>query len=77
MFIKMIIFFLIKFNFKKNCLGGYYVEKCNAVDSFEGLKKALEDSFELKEQLNMPMFIRETKRKFQFTVCLVSIWQRK
>ena len=47
------------------------------IDGFHGLKSALEDSFELCKELNMPMFIRETKRKFQFTVCLVTIWQKK
>lgn len=47
------------------------------IESFDGLTAAIEDTFELKKKLDMPMVIRETRRKFQYTVCLVSIWQKK
>ena len=47
------------------------------VTGLDGLKTHLSDTFELKHTLNIPMVIRETKRKFQFTICLVTIWQKK
>ena len=68
----------IKFFFSKvNWLGGYYDSNGNEVNSLDGLKAEMADTFNLVHQLNMPMFIRETKRKFQYTVCLVTIWQKK
>lgn len=62
---------------ESNWLGGYVNEKGQAVESFDGLKAALEDTFELQKTLNLPMVIRETRRKFQYTVCMVSIWKKK
>jgi len=60
-----------------NWLGGYYDYDGKPIEGFEGLKAALDDTFDLKKTLSLPMVIRETKRKFQYTVCLVSIWQKK
>ncbi len=65
------------FRIQENWLGGYIDENGKEVESFDGLKAAIEDTFELKKKLDMPMVIRETRRKFQYTVCLVSIWQKK
>lgn len=62
---------------QSNWLGGYYDKNGKAVESFDALKAHIEDTFELKTTLNFPMVIRETRRKFQYTVCLVSIWQKK
>lgn len=45
-------------------------------DSFEGLRSALEPAFELRTSLDMPFLIRETARKYQWTVAQGSVWQR-
>tara|TARA_Y100000385_G_C12956181_1_gene577636 strand:- start:181 stop:900 length:720 start_codon:yes stop_codon:yes gene_type:complete len=45
-------------------------------DTFEWLKKQIGDSFELISQQNEPFLIRETARKYQWTVSLVTLWQR-
>ena len=45
--------------------------------SIEALKNEMLNTFDLVQELNMPMMIRETKRKFQYTVCIVTIWQKK
>ncbi len=44
-------------------------------DTFEWLKKQLGGSFELISQQNEPFLIRETARKYQWTVSLVSLWR--
>lgn len=41
------------------------------------LKDTLGQDFELIEEANEPFLIRETARKFQWTVALVTKWQRK
>ena len=58
-------------------IGGYYDKNGNAIEGIDGLKNALDGSFELCKQLQLPMIIRETKRKFQYTFCMITIWQRK
>jgi hypothetical protein len=62
---------------EENWLGGYEDRNGMQINGIDGLKHALNDSFELIKEINLPMVIRETRRKFQFTVCLVTIWQRK
>jgi len=47
-----------------------------AVDSFEGLRKALEPAFILDRQWDMPFLIREHARKFQYSIAQASCWQR-
>lgn len=54
-----------------NWLGGV-----TAQDSFEGLSMALKDDFKLIKTLDMPMLIRETARKYQWTVAQGSVWTR-
>lgn len=46
-------------------------------DSFEGLKAALGDEFELIERDDMPFMIREHQRKFEYVVSDLTIWRRK
>lgn len=41
------------------------------------LKSTLSESFELVGECNEPFLIRETARKFQWTVALVTKWQRR
>jgi putative 4-mercaptohistidine N1-methyltranferase len=47
-----------------------------AVDSFAGLRKALEPAFVLDRQWDMPFLIREHARKFQYSIAQASCWQR-
>jgi len=46
-------------------------------DTFEWLSAHLADQFSLLQQAEEPFLIRETSRKFQWTVSLVTLWQRK
>lgn len=46
-------------------------------DSFEGLTHALSDFFELDLQTDIPFFIRDHSRKFQWSVAQGSRWIRK
>lgn len=45
--------------------------------TLDWLKKELEGNFELLETANEPFLIRETARKFQWTVSLVTKWRRR
>lgn len=45
--------------------------------TLDWLKNELEDDFELLETSNEPFLIRETARKFQWTVSLVTKWRRR
>jgi 5-histidylcysteine sulfoxide synthase/putative 4-mercaptohistidine N1-methyltranferase len=45
--------------------------------SFEGLRDALGDEFELVERDDMPFMIREHGRKFEYVVSDLTIWRRK
>ncbi|MBX9770716.1 MAG: 5-histidylcysteine sulfoxide synthase [Candidatus Obscuribacterales bacterium] len=57
-------------------LGGYYDENGNARTSEEGLKEVLSPNFELVHRQDMPLVIREHKRKYQYIVALATIWRR-
>lgn len=45
-------------------------------DTFEWLKNQLSSSFKLENRADEPFLIRETARKFQWTVSLVTLWKR-
>lgn len=45
--------------------------------TLEWLKASLEDDFEFLAETNEPFLIRETARKFQWTVALVTKWRRR
>lgn len=45
-------------------------------DTFVWLKKQLEGAFKLVSRHDEPFLIRETARKFQWTVSLVTVWER-
>ncbi|MGJ8676040.1 MAG: putative 4-mercaptohistidine N1-methyltransferase [Akkermansiaceae bacterium] len=45
-------------------------------DTFEWLQQQLSPYFELLKQTNEPFLIRETARKFQWTVSMVTVWKR-
>ncbi|MFA5504545.1 MAG: putative 4-mercaptohistidine N1-methyltransferase [Vulcanimicrobiota bacterium] len=57
-------------------LGGFE-RKGEAVRSLDSIKKALADSFELDEVVDMPFLIREHSRKFQWGVSQASLWIRR
>lgn len=48
-----------------------------AEDSFAGLRSALEPSFGLQKQWDMPFLIREHARKFQYSIAQASRWVRR
>lgn len=45
--------------------------------TLDWLKETLAENFELVEEANEPFLIRETARKFQWTVALVTKWRRR
>ncbi len=45
-------------------------------DTFTWLKQQLSPAFRLKNHADEPFLIRETARKFQWTVSLVTLWER-
>ena len=49
----------------------------NPVTSFEGLQKILGPKFDLVKTIDMPFFIRETRRKNQWSVSHCTIWRLK
>ena len=56
----------------ENWLGG----NTEGGDSFNGLCEALGKHFELLHEKDMPMLIKETARKYQWTVVQASVWRR-
>jgi putative 4-mercaptohistidine N1-methyltranferase len=46
-------------------------------DTFEWLKSNLDDEFELISRHDEPFLIRETARKYQWSVSMVTVWQKK
>ncbi|MBC2595107.1 putative 4-mercaptohistidine N1-methyltransferase [Ruficoccus amylovorans] len=56
----------------ENWLGG----TAKAEDSFNGLRGALEPAFALEMEKDMPFLIKETARKYQWTVAQASRWVR-
>jgi len=46
-------------------------------DSTSALKFLLQDNFELEYEKNLPLLIREHRRKFQYTVALGMRWRRR
>jgi putative 4-mercaptohistidine N1-methyltranferase len=61
---------------KVNWLGGYD-KNGQTVDTLDGLKSCLQDTFELTETKDLPFLIREHARKYQWSVAQGSIWRRK
>lgn len=57
-------------------LGGYHYNGKD-VRTFDWLQEFLSPHFELVEQKDMPLLIREHVRKFQLCVAHASIWRRK
>jgi putative 4-mercaptohistidine N1-methyltranferase len=62
---------------KEDWIGGYTDAEGNPVTSFEGLQKILGPKFDLVKTIDMPFFIRETRRKNQWSVSHCTIWRLK
>lgn len=59
-------------------LGGYKDNVGENFTTLDGLKQALETSFEMVEEpRDVPFVIRETARKFQHTVAQMTVWKKK
>jgi putative 4-mercaptohistidine N1-methyltranferase len=61
-----------EFTPKAKWLGGYEV----GVNTLDGVKRILSDSFSLETLGEEPFLIREHARKFQWSVAQVSVWRR-
>ena len=60
---------------KENWLGGY-IKDNKEVYTLDTLKENLKD-FELLEIIDVPFVIKETSRKYQYTISQMSIWKKK
>ncbi len=58
-------------------LGGFIGENGGECLSEDGIKNLLSENFELLHQEDMPLIIREHRRKFQYIVSQAMLWQRK
>jgi 5-histidylcysteine sulfoxide synthase/putative 4-mercaptohistidine N1-methyltranferase len=61
---------------KEFWLGGYYDDEGNEVHTLEGMKKILELNFTLLDVHDIPFVIRETPRKYQYTLSEMSVWRK-
>ncbi|MDD2368160.1 MAG: putative 4-mercaptohistidine N1-methyltransferase, partial [Sulfuricurvum sp.] len=62
---------------KEFWIGGYYDPEGNEVSTLEGLKETLNENFDLVNVEDVPFVIRETPRKYQYTLSQMSVWKRK
>lgn len=58
-------------------LGGYVDEEGHPKWSFDGLMEAMSADFELLEETDMPLLIREHRRKYHYIVAMASVWRRR
>lgn len=66
-----------KFTPKEVWLGGYRDQSGREIWSEEGLKRVLAPDFELLDRRDMPLIIKEHRRKYQYIVSLGTVWRRK
>lgn len=66
-----------QYTHKAKWLGGYKGASGEAALSVDGLKQVMEDQFELLEETNIPLIIREHSRKFELILPLLTVWKRK
>jgi putative 4-mercaptohistidine N1-methyltranferase len=57
-------------------LGGYVDEAGNTVSSFDGVKDRLGGEFELIDQADVPVLVRQKEREFKLTVTHATVWKR-
>jgi hypothetical protein len=65
------------FALQKNWFGGWVKSDGQEYSGFDGLKDQLGARFELVTTEDMPFLIRETERKYQWTVAHASVWRRR
>ena len=58
-------------------LGGFKAPTGENLTTLEGIAGLLAADFELLETKDIPFVIRETKRKFQYTLSEMTIWKKK
>lgn len=58
-------------------LGGYENEKGEVVSSYEGVKDRLGDEFELIEQADVPVLMKQKEREFKLVVSHATVWKRQ
>jgi len=58
-------------------LGGRVDEAGKPQYSIDGLRSALDGEFDQLDQIDMPLLIREHRRKYQLIFTVATIWQRK
>ncbi|XP_041467987.1 uncharacterized protein LOC121418274 [Lytechinus variegatus] len=66
-----------EFTPKAKWLGGFRDKDGKPVTTLDSLKRILGPDFTLMDDRGLPMFIRETARKNQWTVPQLSVWRRK
>ena len=62
---------------KEHWLGGYVDDEGREVHTFDTLKAILSKRFELVGSEDIPFVIRETPRKFQYTLSQMSVWKKR
>ena len=62
---------------REHWLGGYCRESGEEVQTFDTLKMILSEHFELVDTRDIPFVIRETPRKFQYTLSHMSVWRKR
>ncbi|XP_067850882.1 uncharacterized protein [Heptranchias perlo] len=67
---------LEEFTPKSRWLGGYRDDSGKEVRGFDTMKRVFSPHFELVAEKNVPIVIRETARKHQWTVAHMTIWRR-
>ena len=68
---------LEKFTPKDVWLGGFTDKDGQEHFSEEGLKRVLSDYFDLLEVQDIPLVIREHRRKYQYIVSQAMVWRRR
>lgn len=61
---------------KENWLGGYKNKDGQDIYTIDSLKKILSNNFKLLDEIDVPFVIKETKRKYQYTIAQVTVWKR-
>ncbi len=67
---------LEEFTPRENWLGGFACDGAK-VTTLDGLRKALDATFDLTATKDLPFLIREHGRKFQLSVAQATIWRRR
>lgn len=62
---------------KEFWVGGYADENGNEITTLNALKDMLGKHFELVATEDVPFVIRETPRKFQYTISQMSVWKKR